>query len=61
MCVVIRRWVWLEAIGVVSGCFPHITYVYIPTALVSALFCSSINNNNTINDNKKIFCLKSQL
>ena len=25
MGVVIRRWVWLEAIGVVSGCFPHIT------------------------------------
>ena len=21
--VVIRRWVWLESIGVVSGCFPH--------------------------------------
>ena len=42
MGVVIRRWVWLETIGVVSGCFPHITYVYIPTALVSALFCSSI-------------------
>ena len=42
MGVVIRRWVWLESIGVVSGCFPHITYIYIPTALVSALFCSSI-------------------
>ena len=27
MDVVIRRWVWLEAIGVVSGCFPHITYI----------------------------------
>ena len=40
MGVVIRRWVWLETIGVVSGCFPHITYI--PTALVSALFCSSI-------------------
>ena len=25
--VVIRRWVWLETIGVVSGCFPHITYI----------------------------------
>ena len=36
MGVVIRRWVWLEFIGVVSGCFPHIT------ALVSVLFCSSI-------------------
>ena len=36
MCVVIRSWVWLECIGVVSGCcckelyrFPHnITYPY---------------------------------
>ena len=35
MDVVIRRWVWLESIGVVSGCcckevyrFPHITYTY---------------------------------
>ena len=27
MGVVIRRWVWLETIGVVSGCFPHITYI----------------------------------
>ena len=27
MGVVIRRWVWLEAIGVVSGCFLHITYI----------------------------------
>ena len=27
MGVVIRRWVWLEYIGVVSGCFPHITYI----------------------------------
>ena len=25
MRVVIRKWVWLETIGVVSGCFPHIT------------------------------------
>ena len=25
MGVVIRRWVWLENIGVVSGCFRHIT------------------------------------
>ena len=22
-----QRWVWLETIGVVSGCFPHITYI----------------------------------
>ena len=27
MGVVIRRWVWLDTIGVVSGCFPHITYI----------------------------------
>ena len=27
MGVVIRRWVWLEYIGVVSGCFPNITYI----------------------------------
>ena len=27
MGVVIRSWVWLETIGVVSGCFPHITYI----------------------------------
>ena len=27
MGVVIRRWVWLESIGVVSGCFCHITYI----------------------------------
>ena len=28
MGVVIRRWVWLETIGVVSGCFPHILNTY---------------------------------
>ena len=27
MGVVIRRWVWLESIGVISGCFPHKTYI----------------------------------
>ena len=27
MGMVIRRWVWLEAIGVISGCFPHKTYI----------------------------------
>ena len=27
MGVLIRRWVCLETIGVVSGCFPHITYI----------------------------------
>ena len=50
MGVVIKRWVWLECIGVVSGCckevyrFPHITYPYniIYTPLVLAHFCSSI-------------------
>ena len=34
MGVVIRRWVWLETIGVVSGCFPHITYI--------SLYCTCI-------------------
>ena len=29
MGVVIRRWVWLESIGVVSGCFLHITYIFL--------------------------------
>ena len=29
MGMVIRRWVWLEAIGVVSGCFLHITYIFL--------------------------------
>ena len=38
MVVVIRRWVWLESIGMVSGCFPHNYNLYIPTALVSTLF-----------------------
>ena len=23
----VARWVWLESIGVASGCFPHITYI----------------------------------
>ena len=39
MGVVIRRWVWLETIAVVSGCFLHITYI---SLLHSDLFCSSI-------------------
>ena len=29
MGVVIRRWVWLESIGVVSGCFPHISLLHL--------------------------------
>ena len=43
MGVVSRRWVWVESMGVTSGCgckevyrFPHIIYPY------SSLFCSSI-------------------
>ena len=46
--MVIRRWVWLECIGVVSGCcckevyrFSHITYPY--SACVSSFFYSSIH------------------
>ena len=37
MGVVIRRWVWLESIGVVSGCFPHITYIPYCTCICSFL------------------------
>ena len=33
MGVVIRRWVWLESIGVVSGCFPHITHIPLCTCI----------------------------
>ena len=45
LCVVIRRWVWLKCICVVSGCcciykdvyrFPHITYPY-STCISSSL------------------------
>ena len=46
MGVVSRKWVWVEFMGMTSGCgckkvyrFPHMN---IPTPLVSALFCSSI-------------------
>ena len=48
MGVVIRKWVWLEWIGVISGCckglyrFPHNIIILIPIPLVLALFCSSI-------------------
>ena len=35
LCVVSRKWVWVESMGVASGCgckevyrFPHITYPY---------------------------------
>ena len=40
MGVVIRRWVWLEAIGVASGCFPHITYISL-----LLLYCSFLQQH----------------
>ena len=48
MGAVIRRWVWLEAIGVVSGCFPHITYIsllhlYLVFVLVYVIFVQFYN------------------
>ena len=43
MGVVSRRWVWLECIGVISGCCDKdFCILLIPTPLVLALFCSSI-------------------
>ena len=45
MGVVIRRWVWLECIVVVSGCckevyrFPHITYPY--STCISSFFAAA--------------------
>ena len=39
MGVVIRRWVWLETIGVARFSLYNL---YIPTALVPALFCSKL-------------------
>ena len=42
MGVVIRRWVWLECIGVISGWCCKEVYRLITTPLVLALFCSSI-------------------
>ena len=43
MGVVSRRWMWMESMGVASGCgsneeyiFPHFTYLY------SALFAASL-------------------
>ena len=53
MGVVIRRWVWLESIGVVSGYFPHITYIsllhlclffFAAASLLLFSFCYSIYN-----------------
>ena len=47
MGVVSRRWVWVESMGVASGCgctqvyrFPHITYPY--SSCICSFFCSSI-------------------
>ena len=46
MGVVSRRWMWLESMGVVSGCsckevyrFPHITYPY------SSCICSFLQKH----------------
>ena len=55
MGVVIRRWVWLETIGVASGCFPHITYIsllllyllfFAAASLLLFSFCFIIIINN---------------
>ena len=44
MGVVIRRWVWLKCIGVVSGCcckeVDFLILLLIPTPLLLALFCN---------------------
>ena len=46
MGVVSRRWLWVESMGVASGCGCKEVYRFlillIPTPLVSVLFCSSI-------------------
>ena len=53
LVVVSRRWMLVESMGVASGCtcsckevyrFPHNYYLFLYTALVSVLFCSSIPN-----------------
>ena len=41
MGVVIRRWVWLETIGVASGCFPH-NITYISLLLLYLLFFAAV-------------------
>ena len=62
MGVVSRRWVWVESMGVASGCgckevyrFSHITYPYSP--LVSVLFCSSIPTFCSLFNCKMFFVL----
>ena len=49
MGVVSRRWMWVESMGVASGCgckevqyIDFLIILLIPTPLVSVLFCSSI-------------------
>ena len=39
MGVVIRRWMWLESIGVVSGCFPHTVVLEIIAGIKHCDFC----------------------
>ena len=45
MCVVSRRWEWVESMGVASGCGCKEVYRFfillIPTPLVSALFSAA--------------------
>ena len=44
MGVVSRRWVWVESMGVASGCGCKEVHVYrfsVPTPLVSALFAAT--------------------
>ena len=43
MGVVSRRWMWVESMGVASGCCcKEVLILLIPTPLVSVFFCSSI-------------------
>ena len=45
MCVVSRKWVWVESmdvVGVVVRRYIDFLILLIPTPLVSVLFCSSI-------------------
>ena len=52
MCVVIRRWAWLECIGVVVGVvvrrYKDFLVFLIPTPLVLALFSSNIPTSSFI-------------
>ena len=41
-CVVKRRWMWVESMGVVVRRYIDYLILLFPTPLVSALFCSSI-------------------